>query len=288
MEVDKINLRSSLELPDVMLGNKIPHVIHQTFSKADLPPLLRANVEALKSKNPGWRHIFYDNGARERFISAHYGPDLLAAYRRIRPEYGAARADLFRYLAIYAVGGVYLDLKSSVARPLSSLLQADDRLILSQWRNGPGQFHQGIGLHKELAHIPGGEFQMFHVIAVPGHPFLKAVIQRVLYNIEHYRAWRHGVGAIGVVRLSGPIAYTLAIAPLLEDGLYRRVENETVLSLVASVIGGRRDLEGLSPHYSQLMHAIVDPPLWARPASTLYALAKRVRAQLHSSMTGRS
>ena len=50
-------------------------------------------------------------------------------------NYGAAKADLFRYLLIYAYGGVYLDLKSTVEKPLSESLSGNESFILSHWAN---------------------------------------------------------------------------------------------------------------------------------------------------------
>ena len=103
-------------------GAAIPRILHQTYHAADLPEPLRKNVEQLKQANPGWEYRFYDDAAIERFIAGTYGQRILGYYRRINPEYGAARADLFRYLLIYAVGGVYLDIKSRATQPLDVLL----------------------------------------------------------------------------------------------------------------------------------------------------------------------
>lgn len=66
----------------------------------------------MAAANPGWEHRLYNSAKAERFIADHYGVGTLAAYLRIGPEYGAARADLLRYLVIYKHGGVYLDLQS--------------------------------------------------------------------------------------------------------------------------------------------------------------------------------
>ena len=65
----------------------------------------------------------------------------------------------------------------------------------------------------------------------PGHPFLKAVIESVLTNIDSYRPWLDGTGKIGVLRVSGPIAYTLAIHPLLGSHSHRKLRTNTELNL---------------------------------------------------------
>ena len=227
----------------------IPRLIHQTFATADLPERLRQHVADLKARNPGWTHTLYDNDDAERFIATHYENDMLDAYRRIDPAYGPARADLLRHLIIYKLGGVYLDIKSDAREPLDNVLRPNDQYILTQWRNGPGEVNQGAGLHPELSHIPGGEYQNYHLIAVPGHAFTKAAIERIVRNILRYRPWS-GVGKMGVIRTTGPSAYTLAIHPILGSAPHRRAtEDEMGLNIF---IPNYDHLATFKRHYSTL------------------------------------
>lgn len=269
-------------LPVVDRGSRFPRIIHQTYPGASLPEALRDNVADLIAANPGWDHRLYDDRAIEQFISGHYPAEILAAYLRIRPEYGAARADLFRYLVIYRLGGVYLDIKSRFTRPIAEIVGGDEQIILSQWRNGAGQAHQGFGLHRELAHIAGGEFQQWHIIAAPGHPFLRAVILAVLSNIEHYSPWSFGVGRIGVFRLTGPIAYTLAIHPLLGTAPARVVSDEGELSLEYSITGDYVHKDAFQRHYSQYDTTILTLPLAAHWLGLAYTWAKRLKDRIGS------
>jgi hypothetical protein len=112
----------------------IPKQIFQTFScEAELPDWYAANRDRIIALNPGWDYKIYFDAECEDFIAAHYGADVLDAYRRIDPRYGAARADFFRYLLMYQRGGVYLDLKSSLTRPLDEVLAPADEFIVSRW-----------------------------------------------------------------------------------------------------------------------------------------------------------
>ncbi len=246
-------------LPPVPAGTGIPRLIHQKCqSRADLPPELRRSVEALRGENPGWTHHLYDDEDAERFIAEHYPAEVLQLYNSISTHYGASRADLFRYLVIYALGGVYLDLKSGAMRPLDDIVRSDDRFLLAQWRNGPGEPHEDFGTWSDLADdMPGGEFQQWHVIAAPGHPFLKAVIEAVLSNIVIYDPWLHGTGRRGVLRLTGPIAYTRAIAPILSLHPHRRVASEADLSLVFSVIENALRVRTAKNHYTGRTDSVV-------------------------------
>lgn len=267
-------------LPAVDPGSRIPRIIHQTYPGTTLPEALRDNVADLIAANPGWDHRLYDDRAIELFISEHYPAEILAAYLRIKPEYGAARADFFRYLAIYRLGGVYLDIKSRFTRPIDETVRGDEQFVISQWRNREGDVHQGFGLHRELAEIAGGEFQQWHIIAAPGHPFLRAVILAVLSNIEHYTPWKFGVGRNGVFRLTGPIAYTLAIHPLLGCFPAKVVGNETALSLEYSIAGDYVHKDSFARHYSQYDTTILTLPPVARLLGLLYTQAKRLKGKV--------
>jgi hypothetical protein len=261
-------------------GDSIPRIIHQTYWTRDIPEPLRANAEALRTGNPGWDYRFYDDGDIERVIGECFGGAILACYRRIDPLYGAARADLFRYLALYRFGGVYLDIKSTSSRSLDGLLAQNSRFLLAKWDNGPEGLHPNWGLHPELEHIPGGELQQWHIVCVAGHPFLKAVIDSVLANIEAYRPWSHGVGRDGVIRLTGPIAYTLAITPLLGSHECRLYPNERAMGLEYSVVPGASHKQLLRNHYANNTASVVRMPGVLKFLASGYSLGKRTRRAL--------
>lgn len=245
-------------IPYVENESAIPRIIHQTYKSNNLPPALQQNVDHLKRTNPTWEYRFYDDQGIHDFISATYGPEILSYYNKINHLYPASRADFFRYLVIYACGGVYLDIKSCFIKPIDEVVQADDQFLLANWPNHPGGEYEGFGLREELNGIPGGEYQQWHVISCAGHPFLKAAIARVLNNIRSYKPWIHGVGARGVLCLTGPTAYTLAIHPIVHLHKHRKLNTHTDVSLRYSVVEGssHRQLYSI-PHYKTLTHPVV-------------------------------
>lgn len=156
---------------------------------------------------------FYDGADRLDFIRKHYDKEMVRTYLSINPHYGPARADLFRYLLLYQCGGVYLDIKSSMTKCLDEVLQSKDAYLLSHWDNAPGRPYERFGVHAETPRP--GEFQQWHIIAAPRHPFLERVIRSVQMNIHCYNPSMDGTGKRAVLRVTGPIAYTNAIRPLL-------------------------------------------------------------------------
>lgn len=202
-------------------ADAVPALLHQTYPTERLPEAIEPSVAALRAANPGYAWRLWTDADIPDFILDHYGRTVLEAYQRINPVYGAARADLFRYLCVYRLGGVYLDIKSSTLTPLATLVRPDDRYLLSQWGDSGRGTGAWWGEHAELYNVPGGEFQQWFVIGAPGHPFLERVINRVLANIHTYDPRIAGVGKPAVLRLTGPIAYTLAILPALTTARFR-------------------------------------------------------------------
>jgi hypothetical protein len=225
-------------LPVFPEGSTIPKVIYQVYTNPVLTPVLEENIRSIKALNPGWEHKLFTEVDIENYIRNVYGDAVLDYYYRIKPEYLVARIDLFKYLLMYREGGVYLDIKSSMEKPLDEVLRADDVFLLSRWPVGASQY-KGWGKHWKLKHIGGHEFQQWHIIAARGHPFLRAVVEAIFDNIERYNPVLHNTGKDGVVRLTGPIVYTLAIAPLLQKCRYRRVTSHEDLSLSYSVFEKR-------------------------------------------------
>jgi hypothetical protein len=215
-------------LPRVEQGVSIPRVLHQTFPSRILPLVFRERVRHLRELHPNWDYRFYDDDDIVQYIRALYGDEIFAYFTRIDPRYGAARADLFRYLLMFREGGVYLDIKSAARGSLDKILRSDDQYVLSYWC---GSQFGGWGDYSELREYGGREFQQWHIIAAPGHPYLKSVIETVLLNIDSYNPLTWGVGRKGVMRVTGPVAYTRAIGLLRSKYPHRLVNGQDELLL---------------------------------------------------------
>lgn len=284
-------IMSSAAVPDfatVPLGTAIPRIIHQTMTSRDLPDIFTDNISKIKEMNQGWRHIFYDGEDRERFIGEHYGNKILAYYRRIDPRYGAARADLFRYLLMYKIGGVYFDIKSTTVRPLDEVIRPDDLYILSHWRNQAGEARAEWGMHDALKETGRGEYQQWHIVCAPGHPFLRAVIERVLRNIDAYRPWRERLGQHATVRVTGPIPYTKAIHPIRALHPHRLVEDESEIGLEYSILPGFDHTRLFASHYVYLERPMIATRGVAWCGTQFYLAARWARNKARDFLAARA
>jgi mannosyltransferase OCH1-like enzyme len=242
---------------DVKMHSGIPRIIHQTSGRKALPPLVQQEITDLQVRNPGWDYRFYSDESVIEYIGQYY-PQHLDIFLRINPRYGAARADLFRYLLMFREGGVYLDIKSTFRQPLDEVLRTDDCYLLSHWNNGPGTAHELWGTYPEIVN-PRGEFQQCLLICEPKHAFLAAVIECVIANLHNYRVERDGVGR-NLVHITGPVAYTLAITPLLSVHRWRLADSESELCFDYNFYNrtsGNKHKSLFDYHYSWLEEPVV-------------------------------
>ena len=256
--------------------------MHQVYLTGEIPERLQRNVDAHKARNPGWEHRLYNEEAAISLILDHYGDDMLYNYMRISEEYPAARVDFLRHLIIFAYGGVYFDIKSCFHLPLDEVIKPDDSYLLAQWRNGQGEPNEGWGVHPDLKHIDRGEYMSYFIIAEPGHPYSAAVIKNILYNIAHYRPWS-SVGRMGVLRTTGPIAYTLGIHPIRDQYPHRFV-TETELGCSPSLLDNYDHLASFpKKHYSLLTSPVISLSIMGTALSARFVQLRDIKSRFRKS-----
>jgi autotransporter strand-loop-strand O-heptosyltransferase len=208
-----------------LMKPQIPRVIHQTYKTNDLPSEISEVVQRLKDMNPTFEYRFYNDKDCVDFITENYDKETLNLYLSINPNYGSAKSDLFRYLLMYKVGGVYLDIKSCTTIPLEETLLPTDEYLLTHW--------EGLDWADEL-NYHFGEFQNWHIICRPKHPFLHRIIEIVKENIKNYIG---GSDKETVLRVTGPIAYSKGIIELLSKHKTNQVNSPVRELLLENEIG---------------------------------------------------
>lgn len=87
---------------------KIPKIIHQVWEgkREPLPEVLARLGETWRELHPDWEYICWDAKRMEAFIQEHY-PEYWNLYNEL--PYNVQRWDVFRYMLLYKIGGMYVD-----------------------------------------------------------------------------------------------------------------------------------------------------------------------------------
>ncbi len=213
-------LDENIELPDVKPGEEIPKNIYRCYSTMEAMKPFQTVFDLTEKRMPDYKQIFYDDVMIDDFIKNNFSERIYNAYNHINPDYGAARADFFRYLIIYLYGGIYLDIKSGPNREIDDVFEP--KLYVSKGVSGIPHFPKQhvkklFGLCDDWSFITnvwmGSEWQQYFIISNKGNPYLKKTIQQMVSNIEGGLKERnvYRKGNISVVAMTGPITYSLII-----------------------------------------------------------------------------
>ena len=142
---------------------KIPKIIHQTWKNPQVPKKWIPLVKKVQELNPEWEYRLWTDEDNDRFVSEEF-PDFQPTYQGFsRP---IMRADVIRYLIMYRLGGVYLDLDYEVLQPFDF---GDHSLILPLNRS-------------RKSGDPQDELGNCIFASTPGHPFWQDVISDLEQN----------------------------------------------------------------------------------------------------------
>jgi mannosyltransferase OCH1-like enzyme len=111
-----------------MMRNGVPKLIMQTWKTETLEPTWHACRESLLRVLPAdWSYVYLTDDAMLAFIKFAF-PDLLKDFKALK--YGVQKADILRYLWLYAYGGIYMDLDYEVQRPFFHVIEAIDSPLM--------------------------------------------------------------------------------------------------------------------------------------------------------------
>jgi hypothetical protein len=152
---------------------KIPRRIIQTEKSRDLPLLAKAAATNLRLLNPSFEYLFFDDVQVGQFID-----DEFPQYRPVFDSFSVKiqRYDLFRYLAVYRLGGFYFDTDVLLASSLEDLLEFSCVFPFEH-----------LSIHNFLCNEYGMDWEIgnYGFGAAAGHPFLGAIIKNCVRAQQH-------------------------------------------------------------------------------------------------------
>lgn len=142
----------------------IPQVIHRIWVGPPMPDHLAAYGDTWRAHHPGWEHRLWTEANMPELRNQR----LYDQADRITPGHeGQLRADIARYEILERFGGVYVDCDMECLRPLDRLLDGVD--CFAGWEKQNRWVNNAI------------------LGAVPGHPFIAALVAGVERNVR--RRW---------------------------------------------------------------------------------------------------
>ena len=162
------------------MHDKIPariiHVSCPPAGESQLSLLHQAALANAKALHPNFEHVLFGNTEMEEFVREEF-PECRAAMASFSQR--IQRADFFRYLAVYRLGGFYFDLDVLLARNISPLL--DHTCVLSFEELTLNKFlRRSYGMDWEVANYAFG--------AAPQNAFIGALIENCLRFVRE-PAW---------------------------------------------------------------------------------------------------
>jgi len=108
------------------------------YDKSKIPLDIYYNI---KKYAPEYTHVIMDDRDIEVFLSKYYNNNVLKTFHSLK--LGAHKADLARYCILYIYGGLYMDIKVELIKPLSEIF-TDQALFYSVISKDEDHIHQGI------------------------------------------------------------------------------------------------------------------------------------------------
>ena len=154
----------------------IPKQIFRTWEDDSWKTKCRKAYDHTAKIVPDWPQKVFTNQECDAFVHKVYAnyPDIIDAYELC--NYGVMKADFWRYLVIYHYGGLYLDMKSAVIKPIDLELNVN-KAYVSTWDP----------VHHKYLFGGKGEYAQWWIIAPPKCEFLWKVIWQVTRNLRFLR-----------------------------------------------------------------------------------------------------
>jgi inositol phosphorylceramide mannosyltransferase catalytic subunit len=147
----------------------IPRIVHQTWRAATLAAPADGWHQTWRDLNPGFEHRFYDDAACVDFVRAQF-PSHLESYLRL--PLPILRADLFRYMVLHRLGGVYADIDMECLRSFDRFTRLSGLLLSVETKLTDAR-------RRELGYRRRWQLANCVLAAEPGHWFLEMLIDRI-------------------------------------------------------------------------------------------------------------
>lgn len=175
--------------------------IFQSWYTKDLHPLIREKIISYKKLNPDYAYYLYNDNDMDNFVNEYFKGEISECYNQLNII--VSKVDFWRYLVLYKYGGVYLDMDSSIEKPLHELIKDDDDAIITKEGNPNLYVQWGLIYKKE-------------------HPILKKIIDLVVHNIKN-NSYPNDIH-----KMTGPSVYSKAINEIHQELFNKNIDHSII------------------------------------------------------------
>lgn len=175
--------------------------IFQSWWTKELHPDVQKKIDYMKKINPEYLYHLYTDKDMDEFVNEHFNGEISECYNKLNII--VAKVDFWRYLVLYKYGGVYVDMDSSIDKPLKDLINDNDEAIITAEKN--------IGMYVQWG-----------LIFSCNHPILKKVIDLIVDNIK-YNKYPNNIH-----KMTGPTVYSKAIQYIHKELFNQPINHEEI------------------------------------------------------------
>lgn len=158
--------------------------IFQSWHTKKLHSRLQRKINTFRRMNNDYHYYLYNDNDMDNFVNDYFDGEIAECYNKLNII--VAKVDFWRYLVLYKYGGVYLDMDSSIEKPLDELIKTEDQAIITAEGNP--------NLYVQWALIFSKE-----------HPILKKTIELICDNIRNNKYPNN------IHKMTGPTVYSKSI-----------------------------------------------------------------------------
>jgi len=189
--------------------------IIQTWKTNDVPAHYKHFVERIKTLNPTYNYMFFDDNAIIEFIKNKM-PEYYYPFSKLTTK--IQQIDFFRYLAVYYYGGLYLDLDIDTTIPIDNFDQLGDKCVFPiEIKNVCDKLLKD----QNFDYLVGN----YAFYGAKGHPFIKKLIDNVVQQriddrdiFEAQKTCTDDARDVYVYYRTGPVLVTQTYIDYLASG----------------------------------------------------------------------
>lgn len=147
---------------------EIPHIIHQIWvsDSIPLPQIFIDMSNTWKRDYPSWEYKFWGKKEIDNFLKDNF-PEFVDIFYKF--PFDIQRLDAIRYLILYKIGGMYVDVDYESISNMSELFINKTCCFALEPKS---HIYSLPKLYEKV-------FNNALMLSVPGHPFMKKIIEKV-------------------------------------------------------------------------------------------------------------